>query len=94
MRTILPFVIHTVLLALVLFNLAVARSEEGMDEKVLWSALGFAVVIVFTASCLYRSSDESPGVGTAECRSSRYGNGRRSGVKVGAEENASNAQWS
>ena len=89
MRAVLPLVIHTVLLALILFNLAVARSEEGMDKKVLWSALGFAALIALTALLLYRRSDEVCGVVESGGRTTRSRDGvpaRPPRVKIGVAE--------
>lgn len=89
MRAVLPLFIHTVLLALVLFNLAVARSEEGMDRKVLWSAIGFAGLIALTAWILYRPSDETSSGVESECRAIRPGHGasaRPPRVKIGVAE--------
>lgn len=96
MRAILPLIIHTVLLILVLFNLAVARSEEGMDKKVLWSALGFAALIVLTAWLLYGPSDEVSGGVDDECpppRRTKRAKSRPSRVKTGVAD-ASSHQWS
>lgn len=89
MSAVLPLLIHTVLLVLILFNLAVARSEEGMDEKVLWSAFGFAALIVLTAMLLYRSSDETTDAFVSEGRSTGPRNGvpvRPPRVKIGIAE--------
>lgn len=84
MRAVLPLLIHTVLLALVLFNLAIARSEEGMDRKVLWSAFGFAALIVLTALLLYRPADEtSSGVLGSEGQTVRPHRGVPPRVKIG-----------
>lgn len=94
MRAVLPLLIHTVLLALVLFNLAIARREEGMVGKVLGSAFGFGVLIVATVLLLYRPSDETAGVVTSDCRLPRPHNGAPSRVKTGLAESASSHQWS
>lgn len=91
-RAILPLLIHTVLLVLVLFNLAIARKEEGMVGKVLWSALGFAVLIAGTVVSLYRPSDETPGVVASECRSSAPKREARSRVKTGLAGKEKNHQ--
>lgn len=91
-RAVLPLLIHTVLLVLVLFNLAIARKEEGMVGKVLWSALGFAVLIVGSVVSLYRPSDETPSVVASECRSSAPKHRSRSRVKTGLTESAKNHQ--
>lgn len=94
MRAVLPLLIHTVLLALILFNLAVARSEEGMDKKVFWSALGFVALIALTALLLYRRSDEMSGVVESEGRAtnSRYGVPTRPPrVKIGIAETGTTA---
>lgn len=93
-RAVLPLLIHTVLLVLVLFNLAVARSEEGMGGKVLWSAFGFGVLILTTWLCLYRSSDETSGVVAPECRPPRRQKVVPLQVETGLAESASSHQWS
>lgn len=93
-RALLPLLIHTVLLVLVLFNLAVARQEEGMIGKVLWAAFGFAVLIFGTVMALYRPSDETSAAVTSECRPSLPKNGPPTRVKTGLAESATSHQWS
>ncbi|CAM9659287.1 unnamed protein product, partial [Sphacelaria rigidula] len=65
-RAILPFVFSTVLVILLLVNLGVSSSEEGMDEKVrigaialYWGLWLFGLQFIMIPLLIWRPSDES-----------------------------------